>query len=371
MALQKFSVFGLIVGYTFGVIEGNRDFPLEKKHTSIPACYGSTYHSFVNADCSSDSAVTYPYTLFVGAKPKTLNCSTYDNDYAQDYVDGSTLQRDCCKVINLTNDCTDGYNDHNITLFKKQCIAKNKCVRWPVVWKPTHNMSCSNPSEYNEYSNFAYLEYYCIKKLSIRTVNSNTKFSSTNGPLYLTSCDVNQYQNGILERNVTCRISTSNTSTIQVWIMDLRFNPGSTQKVVIGNHLLGSPDANFFKPTLKYDSASSVVNVTFETTSESTEFLWLGFIANNSNTNIEIVCDVREETYISSHTSPLTEDEKKNGMMIAGIGGGIGFLAICVIVGVAIYRRMKKMKKSSQVSDDSQILPNHEERRANESLPGN
>ena len=144
-------------------IAGNRDFQLETKHTSIPACYGSTYHSFVNADCSSDSAVTYPYTLFVGAKPKTLNCSTYDNDYAQDYVDGSTLQRDCCKVINLTNDCTDGYNDHNITLFKKQCIAKNKCVKWPVVWKPTHNMSCSNPSEYNEYSNFAYLEYYCIK----------------------------------------------------------------------------------------------------------------------------------------------------------------------------------------------------------------
>ena len=60
--------------------------------------------------------------------------------------------------------------------------------------------------------------------------------------------------------------------------MDLRFNPGSTQKVVIGHHLLGSPDANYFKPTLKYDSASSVVNVTFETTSESTEFLWLGFI---------------------------------------------------------------------------------------------
>ena len=60
--------------------------------------------------------------------------------------------------------------------------------------------------------------------------------------------------------------------------MDLRFNPGSTQKVVIGNHLLGSPDANNFKPTLIYDSASSVVNVTFETTSESTEFLWLGFI---------------------------------------------------------------------------------------------
>lgn len=36
-------------------------------------------------------------------------------------------------------------------------------------------------------------------------------------------------------------------------------------------------------------------------------------------------------------------------MMIAGIGGGIGFLAICVIVGVAIYRRMKKVKKGSQV----------------------
>ena len=60
--------------------------------------------------------------------------------------------------------------------------------------------------------------------------------------------------------------------------MDLRFNPDSTQKVVIGNRLLGSADANNFKPTLKYDSASSVLNVTFETTSESTEFLWLGFI---------------------------------------------------------------------------------------------
>lgn len=43
-------------------------------------------------------------------------------------------------------------------------------------------------------------------------------------------------------------------------------------------------------------------------------------------------------------------------MMIAGIGGGIGFLAICVIVGVAIYRRMKKVKKGSQVRVSSYIV---------------
>ena len=44
---------------------------------------------------------------------------------------------------------------------------------------------------------------------------------------------------------------------------------------------------------------------------------------------------------------------EKNGMMIAGIGGGIGFLAICVIVGVAIYRRMKKGSQVRVSSSDN------------------
>ena len=40
-------------------------------------------------------------------------------------------------------------------------------------------------------------------------------------------------------------------------------------------------------------------------------------------------------------------------MLIAGIGGGIGFLAICVIVGVAIYRRMKKGSQVRVSSSDN------------------
>lgn len=50
--------------------------------------------------------------------------------------------------------------------------------------------------------------------------------------------------------------------------------------------------------------------------------------------------------------------KKQNGYMVAGIAGGIGFLAVCVIIGFMVYRRIKTNRK---VEDDRRNLPKNED----------
>lgn len=40
---------------------------------------------------------------------------------------------------------------------------------------------------------------------------------------------------------------------------------------------------------------------------------------------------------------------EQNGYMVAGIAGGIGFLAVCVIIGFMVYRRIKANKTNRKV----------------------
>lgn len=40
---------------------------------------------------------------------------------------------------------------------------------------------------------------------------------------------------------------------------------------------------------------------------------------------------------------------EQNGYMVAGIAGGIGFLALCVIIGFMVYRRIKANKTNRKV----------------------
>lgn len=40
---------------------------------------------------------------------------------------------------------------------------------------------------------------------------------------------------------------------------------------------------------------------------------------------------------------------EQNGYMVAGIAGGIGFLAVCVIIGFMVHRRIKANKTNRKV----------------------
>uniref|UniRef100_K1PMJ0 Uncharacterized protein n=1 Tax=Magallana gigas TaxID=29159 RepID=K1PMJ0_MAGGI len=52
---------------------------------------------------------------------------------------------------------------------------------------------------------------------------------------------------------------------------------------------------------------------------------------------------------------------QQNGYMVAGIAGGIGFLALCVIIGFMVYRRIKANKTNRKVEDDRRNLPKNED----------
>uniref|UniRef100_K1QTA1 Peptidase A2 domain-containing protein n=1 Tax=Magallana gigas TaxID=29159 RepID=K1QTA1_MAGGI len=63
---------------------------------------------------------------------------------------------------------------------------------------------------------------------------------------------------------------------------------------------------------------------------------------------IVIACDVSDGTQITGDVEPLSQEKKQNGYMVAGIAGGIGFLAVCVIIGF-------------MVEDDRRNLPKNED----------
>lgn len=350
-----------VLGYTCATVRGSDSFTYESnsKKTSEPACYGSTYTSFVSLSCPQ-SEVVYPLEVYVGAKPNSTGCLDFENDYTEHDKD---LKEKCCRNINETTDCTGEYNGPNRTLIIETCMGLSLCKNIHVVWESTSNMSCSAEHHYKSTTNYAYLDYFCIKKATIGTPVRNHRYQSRNsGMFYLTANDINSYKSGMLDRNVTCSIRAStNLSTIEVWIMDLRFRRESLQKVIIydgstGKQLGGS---NHTRPFLQPISSSSSINITFETVRSSDEFLWLGFAANDAY--IVIACDVSDGTQITGDVEPLSQEKKQNGYMVAGIAGGIGFLAVCVIIGFMVYRRIKANKTNRKVEDDRRNLPKNED----------
>lgn len=362
----------LVLGYACTTVRGSDSFTYEtdSNKTSEPACYGSTYTSFVSLSCLP-SEVVYPFEVHVGAKPNSTGCFDFENEYTEHDDD---LKEKCCRNINKTTDCTSEYNGPNKTLIIETCMGLSLCKNIHVVWESTINMSCSDENHYKPTSNYAYLDYYCIKKSTIRTPDRNHIYQSRSSDIfYLTANDINSYKSGILDRNVTCSVTAStNISTIEVWIMDLRFRQDSPQNVIIydgsqpGTPLGGS---NHTQPFLHLTSSSSSINVTFETVKSSGEFLWLGFVAKDAY--IVIACDVTDGRQITGDVDPLSEEKKQNGYMVAGIAGGIGFLAICVIIGFMVYRRIKANKINRQVEDDKRNLPKNEDTPGMSHVPNN
>lgn len=129
------------------------------KKTSEPACYGSTYTSFVSLSCPQ-SEVVYPLEVYVGAKPNSTGCLDFENDYTEHDKD---LKEKCCRNINETTDCTGKYNGPNRTLIIETCMGLSLCKNIHVVWESTSNMSCSAEHHYKSTTNYAYLDYFCIK----------------------------------------------------------------------------------------------------------------------------------------------------------------------------------------------------------------
>lgn len=129
------------------------------KETSEPACYGSTYTSFVSLSCPQPEVV-YPLEVYVGAKPNSTGCLDFENDYTEHDKD---LKEKCCRNINETTDCTGKYNGPNRTLIIETCMGLSLCKNIHVVWESTSNMSCSAEHHYKSTTNYAYLDYFCIK----------------------------------------------------------------------------------------------------------------------------------------------------------------------------------------------------------------
>lgn len=142
-------------------LTGSDSFTYESnnKKTSEPACYGSTYTSFVSLSCPQ-SEVVYPLEVYVGAKPNSTGCLDFENDYTEHDKD---LKEKCCRNINETTDCTGKYNGPNRTLIIETCMGLSLCKNIHVVWESTSNMSCSAEHHYKSTTNYAYLDYFCIK----------------------------------------------------------------------------------------------------------------------------------------------------------------------------------------------------------------
>ena len=91
------------------------------------------------------------------------------------------------------------------------------------------------------------------------------------------------YRRGIVSIKSRCEILGSQ---IQVWLIDLRLNNGSKQSIVFSNENVNvSIDSRYNSPfsprPLTEVGVSNALNVTFDTTNNTLEFLWLGF--NNTN----------------------------------------------------------------------------------------
>ena len=87
------------------------------------------------------------------------------------------------------------------------------------------------------------------------------------------------YRRGIVPIKSRCEILGSQ---IEVWLIDLRLNNDSKQSIVFSNETVNvSIDAMFNSPfsprPLTEVGESDALNVTFDTTNNESEFLWLGF----------------------------------------------------------------------------------------------
>ncbi|XP_061176036.1 uncharacterized protein LOC133184989 [Saccostrea echinata] len=356
--LPCFVHFLVILGFSCSLIRGDVSFTHELAQNSSPACYGSDYTSFVNAGCNkgSEQQVVFPVKVVAGAKPNSTGCMDIDNDYIDK---DSAYYNKCCKQIN-TIDCVDEYIGPNRTTFMINCIGRRQCEKSRVIWKLTRNMSCSPNETWKDVSNYAYLEYYCIDRNRMETPHLDLKIRNQQH-LYLTTSNTNSYQSGTTSTNVTCFVQTSNHSDIEVWIMDLRLNASTFQNVTISDgsslKVLKDLPNNDFTPRLISDIHASQINVTFETKIHREEFIWLGFKAGSNDEFIEITCDESGKVYIQIDPAPLSEEQKQNGMIIASVTGGLGFLVICIIFGVAFYRRYKIRK----IAEEKQNLSENED----------
>lgn len=307
----------------------------------------------MKAGCTdgAEQQVVFPIKVKAGAKPNSTGCLDFDNDYEKE----SALYNKCCKQINIT-DCVDEYIGPNRTMFMTNCIGRSQCEKSRAIWKLTTNMSCSANETWKEVSNYAYLNYFCIDRNRIESPRVDLKIRHQK-PLYLTTCDPYSYKDGITSTNVTCFLQTSNQSAIEIWIMDLRLNTFTSQNVTISDEnthkVIKNLPNNDFTPRLLSDIQSPKINITFVTNRQNNEFLWLGFKAGSNEEFIEIRCDESGKVYIQIDPAPLSEEQKQNGMVFASVTGGLGFLAVCIIFGVAFYRRYKMRK----VAEEKQSLP--------------
>ncbi|XP_048767067.2 uncharacterized protein LOC125674069 [Ostrea edulis] len=326
------------------VLEVTGLFTHEDIISSEPACYGSTYESFLEVSCSADSYL-FPLAVHVGAKPLSLGCKPYENNYNDN---DTILYEACCKTINTSTDCVSVFDNPNITTYMTKCIGVNACRDLPIIWKTTNTMGCNITGNvtYQDQSSIIYMEHYCIERKRITTPVKDLTFRS-NPPhdiLYLTACDSNSYGNGIVERNVTCDVVTSNQSHIEVWIMDLRFNEAFSQLIEIksGNSKQRLTTANNFDPRRLHFNTSNI-SVKFETTSNDLEYVWLGFKATPPDF-IEIICEKSDRFNIAADTPSLSDEKEEIGMITGLAAGGLGILAICILISRIVYRRHQLRK---------------------------
>lgn len=142
-------------------LTGSSSFGYENSKTSEPACYGSTYTSFVSLSCPL-SEVVYPFEVYVGAKPNSTGCPDFEND--PEYHGNDVLHKQCCRNINDTVDCIGEYNGPNRTRIIERCLGLSLCEnKTHVVWESTYDMTCPAQYHYKSTTNYAYLKYYCIK----------------------------------------------------------------------------------------------------------------------------------------------------------------------------------------------------------------
>jgi hypothetical protein len=137
-------------------------FTYEDILSSEPACYGSTYDSFLDIRCPSDSYI-FPADVQVGAKPLSLGCKQYGNDYAPNET---VLHETCCKTIDTSSDCISAFDNPNVTTYMTKCIGVNACRNNPIIWKTTDTMGCNTTGNvtYPDQSNFIYMDHYCIER---------------------------------------------------------------------------------------------------------------------------------------------------------------------------------------------------------------
>lgn len=130
--------------------------------SSEPACYGSTYESFLEVSCSADSYL-FPLAVHVGAKPLSLGCKPYENNYNDN---DTILYEACCKTINTSTDCVSVFDNPNITTYMTKCIGVNACRDLPIIWKTTNTMGCNITGNvtFPGLSSIIYMEHYCIER---------------------------------------------------------------------------------------------------------------------------------------------------------------------------------------------------------------